>query len=87
MRIDLTSRDVAKRRLSQVLVHDRASVSPELMDALKCEVVKVAANFVHTDTSQSTVHLELGKEASTLVIRIPVLGVGRERAGSENEPN
>lgn len=79
-----TSRDVAKRRLSQVLVHDRASVSPELMDLLKQEVVAVAADFLHLDSSEATIHLELGQEVPTLVIRLPVLGVGRERAVSEH---
>jgi cell division topological specificity factor len=77
------SRDVAKQRLSQVLVYDRACVSPELMNALKWELIGAAEKFVHVDRNRATVQLELAAETSTLVIRLPVMCVGRGEPGGD----
>ena len=36
-----SSKDVAKERLRLVLVHDRANVSPELLNDLKTDLIEV----------------------------------------------
>ena len=44
------SGDVAKDRLKLVLVSDRASCSPELMEQIKNEIVQVISKYMEIDT-------------------------------------
>ncbi len=60
MHSEYTSRDVAKRRLSQVLVNDRASVSPELMELLKQEVPTLVIRFPVLGVSRERAVVEHG---------------------------
>lgn len=79
MERDAASRDVAKVRLRQVLVHDRASLSPERMTALKNALILTAGEYVNVDTSEVTLHLELKEDCSSLIMRMPILSIVRER--------
>ena len=40
-----TSKSVAKERLKLVLVHDRVDCSPNLLDLIKTDILKVIANY------------------------------------------
>jgi cell division topological specificity factor len=44
-----TSKDVAKDRLKLVLVHDRANVSPQFLELVKGEIIKVIQNYMEID--------------------------------------
>ena len=50
------SGQVAKERLQIVLVHDRASVSPEIMEQLKNDIIKVLSKYM--DINQSVMGRE-----------------------------
>ena len=39
-----TSKNVAKERLKLVLVHDRIDCSPQLLDLIKSDILKVIGN-------------------------------------------
>ncbi|NLK88407.1 MAG: cell division topological specificity factor MinE, partial [Clostridiaceae bacterium] len=43
------SKDVAKDRLKLVLIHDRANVSPQFLEMLKSEIIKVITNYMDVD--------------------------------------
>jgi cell division topological specificity factor len=43
------SRDVAKKRLHQVLAHDRANVSPGRLDSLRHELPQVVSKYMEID--------------------------------------
>ncbi|MBS3949100.1 MAG: cell division topological specificity factor MinE [Peptococcaceae bacterium] len=79
MERESTSRDVAKQRLRQVLVHDRAHLAPELMAALKQSLITAAGEYVEINPNDVSIQLELKGDASTLIIKIPVLSIVRER--------
>lgn len=71
------SKDVAKERLRMVLVHDRASVSPQVWEALKTDLIKVISGYLDIDEAAMDVQLQTEKEAVALVASIPVRRVKR----------
>lgn len=56
------SKDVAKERLKMVLVYDRANVSPQFLEMLKSEILKVISNYV--DVDESALDIQLTKTKS-----------------------
>ncbi|HEY8349811.1 MAG TPA: cell division topological specificity factor MinE [Clostridiales bacterium] len=51
------SKDVAKERLKLVLIHDRANVSPQFLEMLKSEIIKVITNYMDVDESALEIQL------------------------------
>lgn len=56
------SREVAKERLKLVLIHDRANVSPQFLEMLKSEIIKVITNYM--DIDESALDIQLTKTKS-----------------------
>ena len=71
-----SSRDVAKERLKLVLVHDRVSMSPQMLQTLKDELIAVISR--HLDVDQAGVQITIG-EGNRLVAVIPLLPKGDRR--------
>jgi len=71
------SKNVAKERLRLVLVHDRASISPQLLETLKAELIKVISNYMEIDESALEVNLDSQGSTVALVANIPVKGMKR----------
>ena len=69
-----SSRDIAKERLQLVLVHDRVSLSPGMLDKMKDELITVISRYVEIDVEGVDVNLTQGKRESRLVADIPVMG-------------
>ncbi|KOF56723.1 MULTISPECIES: cell division topological specificity factor MinE [Clostridium] len=71
-----SSKDVAKERLKLILIHDRADLSPELLEAIKGEILNVIAKYVEIDNSDVEVKLtktDLDEGNSpALVANIPI---------------
>ena len=44
-----SSKDVAKSRLKFVLVQDRINCSPQMMEMIKTDILKVISNYVDID--------------------------------------
>ncbi len=66
------SSDVAKERLQLVLVHDRAGVSPELIQTLRHEIVDVISKYLDIDQAGMEISLTQGRDRSKLVANIPI---------------
>jgi cell division topological specificity factor len=72
------SKDVAKERLKLVLVHDRANVSPQFLEMVKSEIIKVISSYMEID--ESALDIQLTKTRSedgdsmvpALVANIPI---------------
>jgi cell division topological specificity factor len=75
-----SSKHVAKERLRLVLVHDRASVSPQVLEALKNDLIKVISNYMEIDESALEVNLDSSDDTVALVANIPVLRMKRVQA-------
>jgi cell division topological specificity factor len=76
-----TSRDVAKQRLQLVLVHDRANISPGLLETLKDETIAVISKHVEIDRRGVQITFTQGRSESKLVADIPLMD-GRRRKQS-----
>lgn len=73
-----SSKNVAKERLRLVLVHDRAGVSPELLESLKADLINVISNYMEIDKEGLEVTLDSSESQVALVANIPVKGMKRK---------
>ncbi len=76
-RENVSSKDIARERLRLVLVHDRSAVSPELLNALKEDLIKVIREYLDIDDEELIVNLENSEDSVALVASIPVKGFRR----------
>lgn len=67
-----SSKNVAKERLRLVLVHDRANISPQFLQALKSDLIKVITEYMEIDEGALEVALESNDTQVALVANIPV---------------
>ena len=63
---------VAKRRLQMVLIQDRASVSPEMMNQLRDDIIQVISKYMVINQSDMEITLENVDDSVALVANIPV---------------
>lgn len=73
----VASKDIARERLRLVLVHDRASVSPDFLNALKEDLIRVIKEYLDIDEEALLVNLENEENSVALVANIPVRGFKR----------
>ena len=73
-RDNYNSKDIAKDRLRLVLVHDRTASSPELLNSLKEELIKVIREYLDIDEEALQVNLENESDSVALIANIPVRG-------------
>ena len=74
-----TSGKVAKERLRLVLTHDRAGISPTLLDTLKDEIIAVISNHIPIDVGGVRVTISQAGHESSLVADIPLSTRRRSR--------
>jgi cell division topological specificity factor len=72
------SKNIAKERLRLVLVHDRASISPHMLNQLKEDLIRVISNYMEIDESSLEVNLNQDEREVALVANIPVLKMKRD---------
>ncbi len=56
-----SSRDVAKDRLKLLLVSDRASCSPEIMEAIKNDMIQVISKYMEIDTEGLDIQITMAE--------------------------
>ncbi|WP_346355917.1 cell division topological specificity factor MinE [Azotosporobacter soli] len=66
------SKDIAKERLRLVLVHDRVNVSPQFMEILKDDMIRVISNYMDINEKDMEINLTNSKTSVALVANIPV---------------
>lgn len=75
-----SSKSVAKERLRLVLVHDRASISPAMLNRLREDLVKVISNYMEIDEAALEFNLCQDERDVALVANIPVVKMKRDYA-------
>lgn len=80
-RREASSGVVAKERLRLVLAHDRANISPALLETLKDEIIAVISRHVAIDAAGVRVTFTQTPRESRLVADIPL--AGRKRGQTE----
>ncbi|HSQ89235.1 cell division topological specificity factor MinE [Romboutsia sp.] len=72
------SKSVAKERLKLVLVHDRVDCSPQLLDMIKTDILKVIANYAEIEEEGLEIKMSKARgneddmPVSALVANIPL---------------
>lgn len=66
------SKDVAKERLRLVLVHDRVNTSPQFIEGLKDDMIKVISNYMDINVETMEVHFAQTEDSVALIANIPV---------------
>ncbi|MBI4553956.1 MAG: cell division topological specificity factor MinE [Candidatus Latescibacteria bacterium] len=72
-----TPSDTAKRRLQFVLVNNRAGLSPDLMEQLKNDIIKVVSRYLEINEDTTRIDWERSDDAIALVSSIEVKRVLR----------
>ncbi len=77
-------RSAAYNRLRLVLMHDRTQLEPQVLEAMRDELVAVISKYVCIDQGCMELNLETDPESNTvaLVANIPVLPV-RQQVGEQ----
>ncbi|MDO4541136.1 MAG: cell division topological specificity factor MinE [Syntrophomonadaceae bacterium] len=78
---DHQSKAAACERLRLVLVHDRAFTSPEVINTIKDELIKVIEKYMVVDEPGIQVDIERDAESVALVASIPIMGMRRAAGG------
>lgn len=71
------SKEIARERLRLILVHDRASVSPELLEHLKRDLLQVISRYMEIEEKGLEIALASQEEMVALVASIPIRRVKR----------
>ncbi len=67
-----SSHEIARDRLKVVLVHDRASISPEVMEKMREEILQVISKYMDVDRKSMDIGLETQDDAVAVVANIPI---------------
>lgn len=77
------SKDIAKERLRFVLVHDRVNVSPQFMEVIKDDMIKVISNYMDINETEMEINLTRTNTQVALVANIPVNRMKRSLSSIE----
>jgi len=73
------ARDIARERLKLVLIHDRSNCSPQMLEMLKDDILKVISNYLEID--EDDMEVQISQEGTDdgvvpmLLANIPIKGV------------
>ncbi|MBQ9614790.1 MAG: cell division topological specificity factor MinE [Selenomonadaceae bacterium] len=74
-----SSKEIARDRLKVVLIHDRANVSPEIMDQLRDDIIRVISNYMEINKQDMEISLANDDDSVALVANIPVSKMKHDR--------
>lgn len=67
-----SSQDIAAQRLRLVLTHDRANISPGMLEVLKDEIIAVISKHLDIETDKVIVDFTEDNRETRLVADIPI---------------
>ena len=73
----------ARERLQIILTHDRTDISPELLETLRHEMIKVLKKYMEID--ETRIEIDIEADGMALAVNIPVIKVKRGSNLSRNQ--
>ena len=70
------SGETAKDRLKILLISDRVNCSPEMMELIKSDIVKVISKYMKIDTAN--MEIQMSKSTPALYANIPILDLNEQ---------
>jgi cell division topological specificity factor len=71
------SGDQAKKRLKLILAHDRADLSPEILNMMRQEILEVVSRYLDIDTEETELILESDQRTTALIANFPIRRIKR----------
>ncbi len=72
------SRQEVKNRLKLILAHDRAAIAPEMLEAMRREILEVVSRYVDLDAEEMELTLDSSDRLTVLVANLPIRRVNPE---------
>lgn len=66
------SSKIARDRLKIVLIHDRANISPEMMQCIKNDIIEVLSRYMEINKNGAEVSLENDSDSVALLASVPI---------------
>jgi cell division topological specificity factor len=74
---DRTSGHTACKRMQFVLMHDRIDITPDMMEAVKNDIIEVLSRYMEIDNRSIKVDLQQGKDFMALISNVQIKRVYR----------
>jgi len=74
------SGQIARERMQVVLMHDRMDLTPDILEALRSDILEVLSRYMEIDPGSVHVDLEHGKGYTALVSNVKIKRVYRRAA-------
>ncbi len=79
---DKHSGQTARKRMQFVLMHDRVDITPDIMEAVKNDIIKVLSRYMEIDNKSIKVDLEQGKDFMALISNVQIKRVYRHASSN-----
>ncbi|MHC1724616.1 MAG: cell division topological specificity factor MinE [Syntrophobacteraceae bacterium] len=79
---DKSSGQVARKRMQVVLMHDRMDITPDIMEAVRKDIIAVLSRYMEIDSRSLKVDLEQGKDFTALISNVQIKRVYRHAASN-----
>ncbi len=76
-----SSSKFARRRMQVVLMHDRLDITPDIMEAVRNDIIGVLSRYMEIDNGSVKVDLEQGKDFMALISNVQIKRVYRHAMG------